>query len=97
MKNYMIVKQPVVDLARFRSVFDELKPHRQAYGLTDIGQFHSADEPNTVIVMMEYADLARAKAYWHSDVLAEGRKKASISGPLLAPPEQIWLTDGNVE
>lgn len=97
MKNYMLVKQPVADLGQWRKAFDEMKPHRQAYGLTDIGQFHAADEPDTVIVLLEYADLERAKAYWHSDVLAEGRKKAGVSGPLLAPPEQVWLTDGLVE
>lgn len=97
MKNYMLVKQSVGDLALWRRAFDELKPHRQAYGLTDVGQFRSADEPNTVIVMIEYADLERAKAYWHSDVLAEGRKKAGAFGPVLAPPERVWLTDGIVE
>lgn len=93
----MIVKQPVADLARFRKAFDELQPHRKEYGLIDIGQFLSADEPNTVIVMMEYTSLERAKEYWHSKVLAEGREKAGALGPNLTPPERVWLTEGYVE
>jgi hypothetical protein len=96
MKNYMIVKQPVADFAQFQSVFDHLLPKRQQYGLTDIGTFRAADEPNTVIVIMEVADLARAKEYWHSDILAEGRRKAGVVGPLAAGPDQVWLTDGSV-
>jgi hypothetical protein len=97
MKNYMIVKQKVQDLARFQAAFDELRPMRESHGLHDVGQFRSADEPDTVIVIMEAADLAAAKAYWHSEVLAEGRKKAGAVGPLLAGVDHVWLTDGTVE
>ena len=96
MKNYMVVKQRVADFAQFQSAFDQLKPMRQQYGLTDIGTFHAADEPNTVIVIMEVRDVMRAKEYWHSDVLAEGRKQAGVVGPLEAGSDQVWLTDGPV-
>lgn len=93
MKKYMIVKQPVIDLARFRKKFEKLQPHRKEYGLTDIGLFLSADEPNTVIIMIEYANLERAKAYWHSKVLAEAREKAGV----LSHSERVWYTDGYLE
>src|SRR5438094_9613166 len=96
MKNYMLVKQRVADFAQFQAAFDQLLPNRQQYGLTDIGTFRAADEPNTVIVIMEVADLARAKEYWHSDILAAGRKKAGVVGPLAADTDQVWLTDGSV-
>jgi|GEM_PF-2985704 len=96
MTNYMIVKQRVVDFGQFQSAFDELKPMREAHGLQDIGQFQSADEPDTVIVVMEVVDVARAREYWHSAVLAEGRKKAGAVGPIEAGVDQVWLTDGTV-
>jgi hypothetical protein len=96
MKNYMIVKQRVTDLARFQAAFDHLLPMRQKYGLVDIGTFRAADEPNTIIVLMEATDLARAKEYWQSEILAEGRKKAGVIGPLEAGSDQVWLTDGSV-
>jgi hypothetical protein len=96
MKNYMLIKQPVADLRQFQAVFDALKPMREGHGLKDVGQFRSANEPDTVIVILEVEDLARAREYWHSDVLAEGRKKARAVGPILAGVDQVWLTDGTV-
>jgi hypothetical protein len=92
----MIVKQRVADLEQFQAAFDELKPMREAHGLKDIGLFRSADEPDTVIVVMEVADVARAREYWHSAALAKGRRKAGAVGPLQAGVDQVWLTDGTV-
>lgn len=96
MKNYMLVKQRVADSAQFQAAFDQLFPVRQQYGLTDIGTFRAADEPDTVIVIMEVADVARAREYWHSEVLAQGRRKAGVIGPLEVGVDHVWLTDGNV-
>jgi hypothetical protein len=78
----MIVRQRVTDLTRFQTTFDRLKPDREAAGHTDLGQFCAADEPNVVIVVMEVEDISRAKEYWHSDVLAQGRTEAGIVGPI---------------
>ena len=92
MANYMIVRQRVTDLTRFQTTFDRLKPDREAAGLTDLGQFCAADEPDVVIVVMEVEDISRAKEYWHSDVLAQGRTEAGIVGPIDAKSDQVWLT-----
>ena len=96
MTNYMMVKQRVADFAQFQAAFDELLLMRQQYGLIDIGTFRAAEEPQTIIVLMEATDLARAREYWHSQILAEGRKKAGVVGPLEAGMDQVWLTDGPV-
>ena len=96
MKNYMIVKQQVQTLRQFQAAFDNMKQHRAAAGLTDLGQFCEHGAPNTVIVVMEAADVGRAKEFWHSVTLAKGRQAAGIVGPLDATPEQVWLTDGLV-
>jgi hypothetical protein len=95
-KNYMVIKQRVADLGRFQAAFDELKPKREAHGLHDIGQFRSADEPNTIIVLLEVADVERARQYWQSQVLAEGRQRAGVVGPIDAGTDQVWLTNGTV-
>jgi hypothetical protein len=96
MTNYMIIRQPVSDLAQFQAAFDRMQPKRAAAGLTDLGQFCMADEPNTVIVVMQVADPARAKEFWHSAALAQGRSQAAIVGPNEAKTDQVWLTDGLV-
>jgi hypothetical protein len=97
MANYMIVRQRVTDLSRFQITFDHLKPDREAAGLTDVGQFCAADEPDGVIVVMQVEDISRAKEYWHSDVLAQGRAEAGIVGPIDTKSDQVWLTDGLVK
>jgi hypothetical protein len=96
MNNYMMVKQRVADFAQFQAAFDRLLPRRQEHGLIDIGTFRAADEPNTIIVLMQVRDLARAKEYWRSSILEEGRRAAGVVGPLQAGSDQVWLTDGPV-
>jgi hypothetical protein len=95
-KNYMIIKQRVRDLSVFQRAFDKLKPMREQHGLKDIGQYRSADEPDTVIVLLEVADISTARGYWHSKALSEGRKEAGVVGPLTAGSDQVWLTDGTI-
>ena len=97
MANYMIVRQRVTDLSRFQITFDRLKPGREAAGLTDLGHFCAADEPDVVIVVMEVEDISRTKQYWHSHVLAQGRTEAGIVGPIDTKSDQVWLTDGLVK
>ena len=87
----------MTDLAQFQKVFDRLRADREAVGLTDLGQFCAADEPDVVIVVMEVANVAGAKKYWHSDILAQGRADAGIVGPIEAKSDQVWLTDGLVK
>jgi erythromycin esterase-like protein len=96
MKNYMIVRQKVKDIAQFQRAFDQMKDHRHAAGLTDLGQFCASDDPDTVVVVMEAADIGKAKEFWHSATLAKGRERAGIVGPVEAGKDQVWLTDGLV-
>ena len=96
MSNYMIIKQQVHDLAQFQKAFDELKRARESHGLHDLGQYVSADEPDTIIVVLEVDDVRRAKEYWKSSLLETGRKKAGIVGALAAGVDQVWLTNGTV-
>ena len=103
MANYMIIKQRVTDLAQFQAAFDELKPVREKHGLKDLGQFRAAEESDIVIVMLEVTNMARAREYWHSAVLAQGRVAAGALGLVPAgtsvqadSTNQVWLTDGLV-
>jgi uncharacterized protein (DUF1330 family) len=103
MTNYMIIKQRVTDLAQFQAAFDKLKPIREKHGLKDLGQFRAAEESDIVIVMLEVTDMAKAKEYWHSTVLAQGRVKAGAVGLVPAgtsvqadSTNQVWLTNGLV-
>jgi len=65
----------VADFAQFQAIFDPLFPVRQRCGLIDPGTFCAAEEPETIIVLMKVTDLARAREYWHSQILAQGPKR----------------------
>lgn len=96
MANYMIIRQKVEDLQTFKRAFDGLLAKRREAGLIDLGQFHASGEANTVIVVMQAEDLEKAKAYWHSEILARGREKAHVVGPIEINPENVWLTAGQI-
>ena len=103
MGNYMIIKQVVSDLARFQTAFDELKPVREKHGLRDVGAFRAAEESDIVIILLEVTDMAKARAFWQSASLAQGRTQAGATGLIpvgtgieAGSANQIWLTNGLV-
>jgi hypothetical protein len=55
----------------------------------DLGQYVDADEPNTIIIVLEVDDVPRAREYWKSAILAEGRRKAGIIGNIEAGSDQV--------
>jgi hypothetical protein len=74
---------------------------REKYGLKNLGEFRAAEESDIVIVMLEVTD--KAKEYWHSIVLAQGRANAGAVGSVPAGSgveagsiNQVWLTNGIV-
>ncbi len=92
----MIIRQKVQDFGQFQRAFDGMAEHRHAAGLIDLGQFRDAEDPLTVVVVMEVEDVGRAEEFWHSSVLAKGRRAAGIVGPVEAGNDQVWLTNGLV-
>jgi uncharacterized protein (DUF1330 family) len=90
----MIVKQRVTDIARWKTVFNdpELEAIRQQHGLYVTGTYLAADEPATVIVVMEMEDLARAREFARSETLAEARSKAGAVGS----PDGVWYGERRV-
>jgi uncharacterized protein (DUF1330 family) len=94
MAGIMVVKQRVTDIAQWKAVFNdpELETTRQKHGLYVTGTYRAADEPATVIVVMEMEDLERAKEFAQSDALAEARTKAGAVGF----PDGVWYGESRV-
>jgi hypothetical protein len=78
----------VDDIDRFAEVFDDpdLEAARRRHGLVVTGTYADADDPRTVIVVMDMADLAGARRYARSSTLAEARQRAGVAGP----PDGVW-------
>src|SRR5437763_7275531 len=78
----MLVKQRVADIAQWKAIFNdpELEKIRQEHGLYVTGTYRAADEPATVIVVMEMENLERAKEFAQSNILYEALTKDGVVG-----------------
>lgn len=82
----------VQEYAKWRPVFDELNPLRQAHGLISERVLRKASNPNDVFIEMNFRDAARAHAYMASPELRAGMQKAGV----IPPPEINYLEEAPV-
>ena len=74
----VIIRSKVKDYAAWRSVFDTRESHRAAAGLTNTRVFHSADDKNEVVVLMDTRDTKSAKEFAASPDLREAMIKSGV-------------------
>jgi len=88
MPGIMLVKQRVEDVARFAEVFNapDLDAVRRHHGLVVTGTYRDAEDPDTVIVVMDMDDADRAREYARSTTLADARQRAGAVGG----PDGVW-------
>jgi hypothetical protein len=84
----MIVRHPVADYAKWRPVYDGNEDKRQAAGLTNGRIFQVDGNPNEVVILLDAADLEKAKTFASSEDLRAGMMKAGVTGK----PEILFLT-----
>ena len=71
MTNILVVKNTLKDYDVWRTLFDSNAAMQAEYGLHARGVYQSKEDPNTVFVLLEVEDMARAQ---------EMMKKAQESG-----------------
>ena len=76
----LIVHQRVKDFAAWKKVYDGHAPARKAAGLSREHVLQAADDPSQVTVVLDFAYLARAKAFAASDDLKDAMKRAGVTG-----------------
>jgi hypothetical protein len=91
----MLVKQRVDSVDQWNAVFSdpELDAVRRRHGLVVTGTYVEADEPNSVIVVMDMENLAAAKQFAASPELAAARERAGAIGA----PDGVWLGPRRIE
>lgn len=89
MVGVMVVKQRVASVEQWNAVFHdpELDAVRQRHGLVVTGTYVDGDDPNTVIVVMDMAELDAARQFAASQELAAARIRAGAIGA----PDGVWL------
>jgi heme-degrading monooxygenase HmoA len=70
-------------------VFDEHGAARKASGSNGGHLFRNADDPNDLAILLEWADVKKARQFVQSDDLRQAMQWAGVSGP----PEILFLDE----
>lgn len=65
----MVVHHRVNDFGAWKRLFDEHAPVREAAGLTDGRVYQTVDDPNDVVILLDMADVGKAKTFANSEDL----------------------------
>jgi|CXWL01.1.fsa_nt_gi hypothetical protein len=87
--NYLFCRVKVADFAAWKRVFET---HRQAHGeagLKLLNLMRNVDSPNDVFVLMQAADLAKARAFVTSPDVPKAKEDATVIGM----PEICFLSE----
>ena len=75
---YTMARATVEDYAKFREVFDGREEMGKAAGALSSKVFQSVDDPNEVIIEVEFPTVDAAKAFQASQELRETRQRAGV-------------------
>ncbi len=73
---YMMGRVTVEDYAKFREVFDGAEEMRKSAGALSSKIYQSVDDPNEVIIEVEFPTVDAAKAFQGSQGLREAQQRA---------------------
>ena len=76
---YVLIRHKVQDYAAWKAVFDEHGSARQGAGSKGGWLFRSADDPNELVVILEWDDLNNARQFVGSDDLRQAMERAGVA------------------
>ncbi len=78
---HLFARVSVEDYAAFRSVFDGAEEMRKSAGALSSAVYQSVDDPNEVIIEIEFPTVDAAKAFQGSQELREIQQRAGLKEP----------------
>ena len=75
---YILVRHKVQDYAKWKPGFDEHATTREANGSKGGLVFRNADDPNEVLVLLEWDDLEKARQFAQSSDLREKMQEVGV-------------------
>ncbi len=76
---YMLVRHKVRDYDKWKPIYEEHGATRKASGSKEARLFRNADNPNEMIILFEWDDLAKARKFAQSEDLIKTMQKAGVS------------------
>ncbi len=78
---YTMARVTVEDYAKFRETFDGAVEMRKSAGALSSKVYQSVDDPNEVIIEIEFPTVDAAKAFQGSQELRDTQQRAGLKGP----------------
>jgi hypothetical protein len=76
----LTIHHKVKDYATWRKGYDEHEKSRLAAGVTHGRVFRSAEDPNDILILLDVADVAKARTWLGADDLKTAMHKAGVVG-----------------
>lgn len=76
-----IVRHPVSDYDKWRTVYQEVQPLRDQHGVSDADVLRDPGDPNNVTVLHWFPSLDQAQAFVGDPELKDAMARAGVSGP----------------
>jgi hypothetical protein len=76
----MVVHHNVRDYAEWRPVYDAHEASRVGAGITNGRVYRKAEDPNDLVILLDVADVARARAWASGEDLKTAMRKAGVVG-----------------
>jgi heme-degrading monooxygenase HmoA len=86
---YILVRHKVEDYAKWRPAYDEHGAARQASGCRGTHVFRNAEDPNEIVMLLEWDDLENARQLIQSEDLREAMKRSGVTDQ----PDIYFLDD----
>jgi heme-degrading monooxygenase HmoA len=76
---YVLIRHKVADYGKWKRAFDTHAATRKANGSKGGRLFRSADDPNEVVVLLQWNELRKARQFVASDDLRQAMERAGVS------------------
>ena len=90
--SYLVIRHKVKDYAKWKPMFDGHAPTRKAQGCKGGQLLRSIDKPSEVVIIFEWDNLDKARAFTQSDDLRKTMEKAGVIGK----PEFFFLEESEL-
>jgi heme-degrading monooxygenase HmoA len=92
---YILVRHKVQDYAKWKTVYDEHGATRKARGSKGARLFRNADNPDEVVVLVEWDNIEKARQFAQSDDLRQAMQRAGVADrPDVYFLEEVQWTPG---
>ena len=78
---HILVRTKVEDYARWKPEFDGMEDLRKANGAREARVFRSADDPNELVILLEWDNMDNARRYTGLPELREAMERSGVLGP----------------